>query len=640
MKEFLAAFMAEEETRRQRAEKTLGQALAQPKRADGTRGRAPEVMQALERGDALGAEQGSPADLSLKMNRQLLDKARAPQDRIGEEQRRALARDGFAFGPRGALLFDPASPQGEGQERSSNPLNLTPGRGLREGGAQPGILSGLAKDAGARFTPNSRERLARKTAFRQGLSQTDEAEFAATGKLLDEGMTALRRRRAASNDGLERKGLAIMEEDLGEMETDSAREKQIRETSVPSPSFALGGLDVKTRPHLKENEGSGPIIQTTEARHKPGERPKDTPTPFSSDSGSSSDGTTSAAAGGIQIASADTGTQPDASPSSVEGAIQLGVEKERGPVERLLAQASLDKDSRAGSQETALEGRQKLLADLERIGPEIADKARREAVNATGAAGPQTPTPTGEFAERQASLATLSPDKLDTQHQELTKHIDKLRADNIDSESDNDERTLVEHAILDQAAAGQRNGTIALYNSGPRERAMRDGLPAEFPVAENPAAESGPAIYEFDLQGIDAVNRHGLTIGKIAKEVGVDPTLLTAIIYTENARGWYGHLGEALNVSDTILPMNINPKKWSKYFDSDPSKASDPEANIRAGARLLKGIAARIPDASVAKAATLWNSMAKEEVSAFGARVRRIYEEKPWARSELEPDSP
>jgi hypothetical protein len=236
MKEFLAAFMAEEETRRQRAEKTLGQALAQPKRADGTRGRAPEVMQALERGDALGAEQGSPADLSLKMNRQLLDKARAPQDRIGEEQRRALARDGFAFGPRGALLFDPASPQGEGQERSSNPLNLTPGRGLREGGAQPGILSGLAKDAGARFTPNSRERLARKTAFRQGLSQTDEAEFAATGKLLDEGMTALRGRRAASNDGLERKGLAIMEEDLGEMETDFAREKQIRETSVPSRS--------------------------------------------------------------------------------------------------------------------------------------------------------------------------------------------------------------------------------------------------------------------------------------------------------------------------------------------------------------------------------------------------------------------
>jgi hypothetical protein len=260
MKEFLAAFMAEEETRRQRAEKALGQALAQPKRADGTRGRAPEVMQALERGDALGAEQGSPADLSLKMNRQLLDKARAPQDRIGEEQRRALARDGFAFGPRGALLFDPASPQGEGQERSSNPLNLTPGRGLREGGAQPGILSGLAKDAGARFTPNSRERLARKTAFRQGLSQTDEAEFAATGKLLDEGMTALRGRRAASNDGLERKGLAIMEEDLGEMETDFAREKQIRETSVPSrsssPDFDATRNEAPAQADARERESN------------------------------------------------------------------------------------------------------------------------------------------------------------------------------------------------------------------------------------------------------------------------------------------------------------------------------------------------------------------------------------------------
>ncbi|MBB3066710.1 transglycosylase SLT domain-containing protein [Limibacillus halophilus] len=93
------------------------------------------------------------------------------------------------------------------------------------------------------------------------------------------------------------------------------------------------------------------------------------------------------------------------------------------------------------------------------------------------------------------------------------------------------------------------------------------------------------------------MNRHGLTIGKIAKEVGVDPTLLTAIIYTENARGWYGLLGEAVGRSKTILPMNINPKKWSKYFDGDPSKASDPEANIRAGAQLLKGIAARVPDA-------------------------------------------
>ncbi len=547
-------------------------------------------------------------------------------------RRPALARDGFAFGPRGALLFDPASPQDEGgggtrnphpeEEQQEarrgaaptgtrqNPLNLTPGRGLRAGGAQPGILSGLAKDAGARFTPNSRERLARKAAFRQGLSQADEAEFEATGKLLDEGMTALRGRRAASNDGLERKGLDIMEEDLSEMETDFAREKTIRETSVPSSSFEMvtASPPQDEEPRSGVSKGEEEDTSATEALLEGVEHARQ-----------------AGSAEGIQITSADTGIQSDAGPELLA---PNPLADQRQKVESALIQG------------TGAESRTALVGKLEETAPELTRAAREEFLSRDGAAGPQTPSPSGELAKRQASLAAQSPDWLDTQHLELTKQIGKMREEGVDSESDNHQRTLVEHAILDQAATGQRNGAITLYNSGPRERAMRDGLSAEFPIAENQSANSGPAIYEIELQGIETVKRYGMTIGKIAKEVGVDPTLLTAVIYTENARGWYGHLGEALDVSDTILPMNINPKKWSHYFDGDPSKASDPEANIRAGARLIKDLAERIPDASVAKIATLWNSMAKEEVSEFGARVRKIYEEKPWARTDFDPDSP
>lgn len=59
------------------------------------------------------------------------------------------------------------------------------------------------------------------------------------------------------------------------------------------------------------------------------------------------------------------------------------------------------------------------------------------------------------------------------------------------------------------------------------------------------------------------------------------------------------------------------------------NRTSSSEAH-RAGATLLKRIVDRLPSPSVERVATLYNSLAKEKVSDYGARVAIVHEAKPW----------
>ena len=87
---------------------------------------------------------------------------------------------------------------------------------------------------------------------------------------------------------------------------------------------------------------------------------------------------------------------------------------------------------------------------------------------------------------------------------------------------------------------------------------------------------------------------------------------------------------DVLGLSKTILPMNIYSSLWSAL--GDRKQLEQPLYNIRAAAKILKGIAANLRMPAIARIATLYNALGATQVSNYGARVAAVYREKPWLK--------
>jgi hypothetical protein len=114
--------------------------------------------------------------------------------------------------------------------------------------------------------------------------------------------------------------------------------------------------------------------------------------------------------------------------------------------------------------------------------------------------------------------------------------------------------------------------------------------------------------------------------------VGIDPDLLRAVMYVENAQGHYSgaaNIAEALGIASSLFPMNINPDLWGSLspYGND---FYEPRNNIAAAAELLRRISDRVPDGDLAKIATLYNGLGYDNVTDFGARVAAVYASKAW----------
>jgi soluble lytic murein transglycosylase-like protein len=119
-----------------------------------------------------------------------------------------------------------------------------------------------------------------------------------------------------------------------------------------------------------------------------------------------------------------------------------------------------------------------------------------------------------------------------------------------------------------------------------------------------------------------------------AARARVDPNLMRAIMYVENAQGHYlgaARAAEGLGLAKSILPMNIRPNFWSALGFTERD-FYNPRTNIRAGALLLKRIHERLDHPTVSKLATLYNSLPRNSVSDFGARVADVYHSRAWDR--------
>lgn len=174
-----------------------------------------------------------------------------------------------------------------------------------------------------------------------------------------------------------------------------------------------------------------------------------------------------------------------------------------------------------------------------------------------------------------------------------------------------------------------------LIKEADRRQSILGNAAGLFDIADNPDADARTPWYSFHRDGYNGVNRHDSRIRREAERRGVDPDLVRAIMYVEYANGYsYGGPAQLVGQADSLYPMNIRPKLWKDLAGKD-ADFNDSDVNVRAGVSLLRRIADRLTDPSVAKIATLYNSLAKDQVTDYGAQVERAYRDKLWAAPSL-----
>lgn len=82
--------------------------------------------------------------------------------------------------------------------------------------------------------------------------------------------------------------------------------------------------------------------------------------------------------------------------------------------------------------------------------------------------------------------------------------------------------------------------------------------------------------------------------------------------------------------------MNVRGDLWSG-MNGKNYNTYDPDQNIELGVQILQRLSNSIEYPTVAKIGTLWNSMSKDKVSDFGARVEYNYNNKFWDSSNITP---
>lgn len=171
------------------------------------------------------------------------------------------------------------------------------------------------------------------------------------------------------------------------------------------------------------------------------------------------------------------------------------------------------------------------------------------------------------------------------------------------------------------------NSTPLLTIEAQRRQSIIDGTPGIIRITENPKASAAEPFYEWKMQ--EQVTKYSGIIDAKSAELGVDPSLVKAIAYMETTHGWYDSWVAPFDKNSSILPMNVRSDTWGGLGYSRED-LKNPEINIEAGIKIIKGITERLENPSVRSVATLYNSLAKDQVTAYGARVDAIYNSKPW----------
>ena len=158
--------------------------------------------------------------------------------------------------------------------------------------------------------------------------------------------------------------------------------------------------------------------------------------------------------------------------------------------------------------------------------------------------------------------------------------------------------------------------------------------PARFPCAPNPAVSGRAPLWRSHRLGVEAVSKYGKMADIEARRQGVDPIMVKAILYYENADGHKGGLDEKLDewgVSRSQKPMSLRSDIWEGL---GVTRYSSPRKQIRAAVTLIKRITERLDNPTPERIGTLWNSLSATKVTERGARIGSVYEDEPWIGQE------
>jgi hypothetical protein len=184
-------------------------------------------------------------------------------------------------------------------------------------------------------------------------------------------------------------------------------------------------------------------------------------------------------------------------------------------------------------------------------------------------------------------------------------------------------------ALIDEGPVAVTSSSPVLTKAAERRDSILKNTPAQFVIADNPQADEKAPPVEWPWAS--TVDLHQTGIKTACDALGVDPDLVRSIMYIETTHGWYDGPLNAAGINASILPMNVNVSYWSglgisrKYLQLA-------DVNIFVGAYILRGLVARVPSREIPKIATLYNSMAYDDVKDYGSRVNQIYGKKPWVR--------
>ncbi|MCH8096895.1 MAG: hypothetical protein IID53_07435 [Proteobacteria bacterium] len=182
---------------------------------------------------------------------------------------------------------------------------------------------------------------------------------------------------------------------------------------------------------------------------------------------------------------------------------------------------------------------------------------------------------------------------------------------------------------IDEAKRNPGDEKIIFTMAESRQWAVLKDRRVRFNIEDNPAEKGGVPAWRIHALGVEAVRKHDAIIVREAKRKGVDPDLVRAIMYMENADGHkfgLSYLAETAGMAKSLLPMNIKPGMWAGLDGVKKEEFENPEANIRAGVTLIKRIQDRLDDPSEAKIGSIWNYTGAEKVNDKGARIQKIYD--------------
>jgi peptidoglycan hydrolase-like protein with peptidoglycan-binding domain len=188
-----------------------------------------------------------------------------------------------------------------------------------------------------------------------------------------------------------------------------------------------------------------------------------------------------------------------------------------------------------------------------------------------------------------------------------------------------------------EEAKANPNATLRPKYWETRIWAILNGRKAVFDISDNPTETGLPPLHRDHAKGVTIVSRYGAIIEREARNQGVDPNLVRAIVYVENADGNFLGINKAIEnagFASSLLPMNIQNKTWAGIGGVKSNEFKNPERNIHAGVTLIKAITDRLrpEDRTPAKIGSIWNATAAEFVNEIGARIQRTFDEKTWKK--------